>query len=114
MLKNKDVNVSQLYETGNKKFFAASINEDGSFGEKEYHEGLMQVSIEFSSESTEINADDNPAFIKLNSPLTGEGTVQFAVLPFNVYSKFFDVTTDKNGAVVIKSGAKAKEVAFGF
>ncbi len=109
-----NVNVSQLYETGNKKFFAASKNPDGSFGDKEYHEGLMQVSIEFKTESTGISADDNPAFIRLNSPLTGEGTVRFAVLPFNVYSKFFDVTTDKNGAVVIKSGAKSKEVAFGF
>ncbi len=111
---NSNVNVSQLYETGNKKFFAASKNPDGSFGDKEYHEGLMQVSIEFKSETTDISADDNPAFIRLNSPLSGEGTVQFAVLPFNVYSKFFDVTTDKNGAVVIKSGAKSKEVAFGF
>ena len=44
-------NVSQLYETGNKKFFAASVTEDGSFGEKEYHEGLMEVAIEFKSEN---------------------------------------------------------------
>jgi lipopolysaccharide export system protein LptA len=57
---------------------------------------------------------DDPAFIRLNSPLVGEGTVKFAVLPFNVYSKFFDVTTDKNGAIVIKSEAKSKEVAFGY
>ena len=111
---NNNTNVSQLYETGNKKFFASSLDDEGVFGDKEYHEGLMEVSIEFKSESTDISADDDPAFIRLNSPLTGEGTVKFAVLPFAVYSKFFDVTTDRNGAVVIKSGAKSKEVAFGF
>jgi hypothetical protein len=113
-MNQNNVNVSQLYETGNKKFFAASIDENGVFGAKEYREGLMEVSIEFKSETTDISADDDPAFVRLNSPLTGEGTVKFAVLPFAVYSKFFDVTTDKNGAVLIKSGAKSKEVAFGF
>lgn len=107
-------NVSQLYETGNKKFFAASVTEDGSFGEKEYHEGLMEVAIEFKSETTEINADDNVSFIRLNTQITGEGTVKFAVLPFQVYSKFFDVMEDKNGAIVIKSNGKSKEVAFGY
>jgi len=109
-----NVNVSQLYETGNKKFFAATLSPNGTYGQKEYHEGLMEVSIEFKSETTDISADDEPAFVRLNSPLSGEGTVKFAVLPFNVYSKFFDVTTDKNGAVVINSKAKSKEVAFGF
>jgi len=113
-MQNSNTNVSQLYETGNKKFFAATLNHDGTFGAKEYHDGLMEVSIEFASETTDISADDEPAFVRLNSPLTGEGTVKFAVLPFNVYSKFFDVQTDKNGAVVVNSRAKAKEVAFGF
>jgi len=107
-------NASQLYEIGNKKFFAASLNADGTFGAKEYHEGLMEVELEFSSEVTDISADDEPAFVRLNSPLEGEGSVKFAALPFNVYSKFFDVTTDKNGAVVIKSSGRGKEVAFGF
>lgn len=107
-------NVSQLYETGNKKFFAASVTEDGSFGEKEYHEGLMEVAIEFKSETTEINADDNVSFIRLNTQITGEGTVKFAVLPFQVYSKFFNVIEDKNGAIVIKSKGKSREVAFGY
>jgi len=111
---NSNVNVSQLYETGNKKFFAASLDANGTYGSKEYHEGLMEVQIEFKSEVTDISADDEPAFVRLNSPLLGEGTVKFAVLPFNVYSKFFDVTTDKNGAVLINAKAKAKEVAFGF
>ena len=111
---NSNTNVSQLYETGNKKFFAASLNPNGTFGAKEYHEGLMEVSIEFSSETTDISADDEPAFVRLNSPLEGEGTVKFAVLPFNVYSKFFDVTTDRNGAVVINSRGRSKEIAFGF
>ena len=41
---NSNVNVSQLYETGNKKFFAASKNPDGSFGDKEYHEGNRKSS----------------------------------------------------------------------
>ena len=54
---NQTTNVSQLYETGNKKFFAAELFPDGSFGEKEYHEGLMEVNLEFKSESTDINAD---------------------------------------------------------
>jgi len=111
---SSNTNVSQLYETGNKKFFAASLNPGGSFGSKEYHEGLMEVSIEFKSETTDISADDEPAFVRLNSPLSGEGTVKFAALPFNVYNKFFDVTTDKNGAVVINSRGKSKEIAFGF
>lgn len=106
--------VSQLYETGNKKFFAASLENDGTFGVKEYHEGLMEVKIEFKSEVTDIAADDNLAYIRLNTPLSGEGTIKFAVLPFNVYSKFFDVETDKNGVVVIKSKGKGKEVAFGY
>lgn len=113
-MQSKSVNVSQLYETGNKKFFAASINPDGTFGDKEYHEGLMEVSIEFQSEATDINADDDVSFIRLNTQVTGSGTIKFAVLPFNVYSKFFDVKIDKNGAIVIKSKAKSKEVAFGY
>ena len=111
---NQTVNVSQLYETGNKKFFASELKPDGTFGEKEYHEGLMEVNIEFKSESTDINADDNISYIRLNTQVQGEGTIKFAVLPFNVYSKFFDVKIDKNGAIVIKSRAKSKEVAFGY
>ncbi len=31
---NQITSVSQLYETGNKKFFAAALNSDGSFVEK--------------------------------------------------------------------------------
>lgn len=111
---NQTTTVSQLYETGNKKFFAAAVNPDGTFGKKEYHEGLMEVSIEFKTEATEINADDNVSFIRLNTQVTGEGTIKFAVLPFNVYSKFFDVKIDTNGAVVIKSKTQSKEVAFGY
>ena len=107
-------NTSSLYEIGNKKFFAATLRPDGTFGAKEYHEGLMEVSIEFESEVTDISADDEPAFVRLNSPLEGEGSVKFAALPFNVYNKFFDVTTDKNGAVVINARGRSKEVAFGF
>jgi len=106
--------ISQLYEVGNRKFFAAEITSAG-FGAKTYHEGLMELKLEFSQEVTEINADDNPAYITLASPVTGEGTVKFAVLPYSVYSKFFNVTTDKNGAVVISGKAKApKFVAFGY
>jgi len=111
---SNNVDVSQLYEVGNKKFFAASLLANGDFGDKEYHQGLMEVKIEFKSDATDLSADDNLAYIRLNTPLTGEGTIKFAVLPYNVYSKFFDVTTDKNGAIVIKSKNKAKEVAFGF
>ena len=92
---NQTTSVSQLYETGNKKFFAASLNADGTFGAKEYHEGLMEVNIEFKTETTEINADDNLSFIKLNTQVTGEGTIKFAVLPFSVYSKFFDVKNNR-------------------
>lgn len=110
----KNIDVTKLYETGNKKFFAAEINEDGTFGEKEYHEGLMEVSIEFSQEITELGADDDPAFISLASPLIGEGTVKFAVLPYSIYKKFFDIEVDKNNVLVVKSNAKPKMVAFGY
>jgi len=107
--------ISQLYEVGNRKFFAAELKKDGTFGERAYHEGLMECKIEFSQEVTEINADDNPAFITLASAVTGDGTVKFAVLPYSVYSKFFNVSTDKNGAVVISGkSAKPKQVAFGY
>ena len=107
--------ISQLYEVGNRKFFAAELLATGAFGAKSYHEGLMELKLEFSQEVTEINADDNPAFITLASPVLGEGTVKFAVLPYSVYSKFFNVTTDKNGAVVISGkGVKPKLVAFGY
>jgi hypothetical protein len=109
------IEVSQLYETGNKKFFAAGLLPNGSYGTKEYHEGLIEAKIEFSQEVTEVSADDNPAFITLAGAVIGEGTVKFAVLPYNVYSKFFNVTADRNGAVVISGKAKApKQVAFGF
>ena len=107
-------NVSQLYEIGNRRFFAATPNANGTFGAKEYHEGLMEVNIEFTSEITDLSADDDPSFVRLSSPLMGEGTVKFAMLPFAVYNKFFDVELDGNGAVVIKSAAKTKELAFGF
>ena len=110
-----NIDVSQLYEVGNRKFFAAEILANGSFGTKTYHEGLIECKIEFTQEVTEINADDNPAFITLAGAVTGEGTVKFAVLPYSVYSKFFNVTTDKNGAVVISGkSAKPKQVAFGY
>ena len=110
-----NIDISQLYETGNRKFFAAELKTDGTFGEKTYHEGLVEVKLEFSQEVTEINADDNPAYITLASAVTGEGTVKFAVLPYSVYSKFFNVTTDMNGAVVISGkSAKPKQVAFGY
>lgn len=110
-----NIDISQLYETGNRKFFAAELKTDGTFGDKTYHEGLVEVKLEFSQEVTEINADDNPAYITLASAVTGEGTVKFAVLPYSVYSKFFNVTTDMNGAVVISGkSAKPKQVAFGY
>ena len=64
---NETINVSQLYETGNKKFFAASLNPDGTFGEKQYHQGLMEVSIEFKSETTEIGADDDVLFVNADN-----------------------------------------------
>ena len=96
-----NIDISQLYEVGNRKFFASTLNADGTFGDKEYHEGLIEVKVEFSQEVTEISADDNPAYISLEGAVSGEGTVKFAVLPYSVYSKFFNVTTDKNGAVVI-------------
>ncbi len=86
------VDISQLYEVGNRKFFAAELKADGTFGTKTYHEGLMELKLEFSQEITEINADDNPSYISLAGPVTGEGTVKFAVLPYSVYSKFFNVT----------------------
>ena len=105
--------VSTLYEVGNRKFFLAERIATG-FGNKEYHEGLMEVKIEFSSELTGVNADDNPLFIDLSSPTTGEGTVKFATLPYSMYTKFFNVKIDSNGAVVVRSNAKAKFVAFGF
>ena len=109
------VDVSQLYEAGNRKFFAAELNSDGTFGEKTYHEGLIEVKIDFSQEITDIPADDIPDFISLASAVTGEGTVKFAVLPYSVYSKFFNVKADINGAVVISGkGEKPKQVAFGF
>ena len=105
--------VSTLYEVGNRKFFLAEKTATG-FGTKEYHEGLMEVKIEFTSEMTGINADDDPMYIDLSSPTTGEGTVKFATLPYSMYSKFFDVKIDSNGAVVVKAQAKAKFVAFGY
>ena len=107
--------ISQLYEVGNRKFFAAELLPRGAFGAKAYHEGLMEIKVEFTQEVTEINADDNPAYISLAGPVTGEGTVKFAVLPYSVYSKFFNVTTDKNGAVVVSGkSTKPKMVAFGY
>jgi hypothetical protein len=53
-------------------------------------------------------------FLDLSSPMTGEGTIKFATLPYSMYSKFFNVKTDANGAVVIRANAKAKFVAFGY
>lgn len=109
------VDISQLYEVGNRKFFAAALEPGGTFSDKEYHEGLIEVNIDFSQEITDIPADDIPDFISLASAVTGEGTVKFAVLPYSVYSKFFNVNTDKNGAVVISGkGEKPKQVAFGY
>lgn len=111
----ENIDVSQLYEVGNRKFFVAELKSDNSFGAKTYHEGLMELKLEFSQEITEINADDNPAYITLAGAVTGEGTVKFAVLPYSVYSKFFNVTTDINGAVVISAKSqKPKQVAFGY
>ena len=109
------VDISQLYETGNRKFFAAELKSDNTYGRKTYHEGLVEVKLDFTQEITEISADDDPAFITLGSAVTGSGTVKFAVLPYSVYSKFFNVTTDMNGAVVISGkSAKPKQVAFGY
>jgi len=110
-----DIDISQLYEVGNRRFFAAEILANGTFGAKTYHEGMIECKLEFTQEVTEINADDNPAFITLAGAVSGEGTVKFAVLPYSVYSKFFNVTVDKNGAVVISGkSSKPKQVAFGY
>ena len=110
-----DIDISQLYEVGNRRFFAAEILANGTFGAKTYHEGMIECKLEFTQEVTEINADDNPAFITLAGSVSGEGTVKFAVLPYSVYSKFFNVTVDKNGAVVISGkSSKPKQVAFGY
>jgi len=109
-----NANPREFYEKGNKRFFAAELRADGTFGAKEYHEGIMEISIEWSSETTNISADDNPRYVQLNAPLLGEGSVKFASLPLHIYTKFFDTRIDGNGAVVVKSRAKAKEVAFGF
>ena len=112
---NISTEVSQLYEAGNRKFFAAEILPNGSYGAKEYHEGLMEVDLEFEQETEEVGADDNPAFITIAGPVTGEGTIKFAVLPYRVYSKFFNVTTDANGAVIISGeSSRPKQVAFGY
>mgnify|MGYP000894989722 FL=1 len=109
------LDISQLYEAGNRKFFAAELYPDGKYGEKTYHEGLIEVKLDFSQEITDIPADDIPDFISLASAVTGEGTVKFAVLPYSVYSKFFNVKADRNGAVVVSGkGEKPKQVAFGF
>ncbi|MGI6593696.1 MAG: major tail protein [Christensenellales bacterium] len=109
------IDVSQLYEVGNRKFFAAELKSDNTYGSKTYHEGLVEVKLDFTQEITEINADDNPAYITLASAVTGNGTIKFAVLPYSVYSKFFNVTTDINGAVVISGkSTKPKQVAFGY
>jgi len=106
--------IANQYEYGNKKFFAATLNPDGTFGTKEYHDGLMEVNVEFESESVNFSADDIPDFVSMNTPLTGEGTVKFAVLPISVYAKFFDVETDKNGVLIAKSRNRPRRVAFGF
>jgi len=42
------IDISQLYEVGNRKFFAAEILANGTFGAKTYHEGLVEVKIEFT------------------------------------------------------------------
>ena len=107
--------ISQLYEVGNRRFFAAEILPNGTFGTKEYHEGLIEVNLEFTQEVTDINADDNPSFIQLAGAVSGEGSIQFAVLPLSVYTKFFNATRDRNNAVVISGRATPpKRVAFGF
>ena len=109
------VDISQLYEVGNRKFFAAELNANGTFGAKTYHEGLVEVKLEFTQEVTEINADDNPSYITLAGAVSGEGTIKFAVLPYSVYSRFFNVSVDRNGAVVISGkSTKPKQVAFGY
>lgn len=111
----ENIDISQLYEVGNRKFFAAELKSDGTYDTKTYHEGLIEVKLEFAQEVTDISADDNPAFITLAGAVSGEGTVKFAVLPYSVYSKFFNVSEDKNGAVVISGkSAKPKQIAFGY
>ena len=48
------IDISQLYETGNRKFFAAELKNDNTYGEKTYHEGLVEVKLDFTQEITEI------------------------------------------------------------
>ena len=47
------IDISQLYETGNRKFFAAELKSDNTYGEKTYHEGLVEVKLDFTQEITE-------------------------------------------------------------
>ena len=103
-----------VYETGNRKFFAAQLNPDGSYGVKEYHEGIMTIEVSWESETTNISADDNPRFVQFNSPLKGSASFTFTALPFAFYTKFFDARVDKNGAIVVSSRNKPKEVGVGF
>ena len=105
---------ANVYEKGNKKFFAAELKPDGTYGAKEYHEGLMTVEISWESEKTNIGADDNPRFVEFNSPLIGTASIEFAALPFHFYTKFFDARIDKNGAIVVSSQNRPREVGIGF
>lgn len=49
----ENIDISQLYEVGNRKFFAAELKSDGTYGTKAYHEGLVEVKLDFSQEITE-------------------------------------------------------------
>jgi hypothetical protein len=77
------LDVSQLYEVGNRKFFVAELNSDGTFGEKSYHEGLIEVIACFLTGDNGHSSRDIPDFNHLQARY-GRRTVKFAVLPYSV------------------------------
>jgi|GEM_PF-2016407 len=97
------LNGKRFYEKGNYDLFIQPLNTDGSAsytGTVTKKSGMMSISLTFSQTTTNIAADDDPAYASFSSALTASGTLTLVGISKTEYEQFFGVYIDANGATV--------------
>jgi hypothetical protein len=97
---------TQIFERGNFDLKFCKILATGAYEEQtgaqviQNINGMMELSIEFTQESEQLAADDNPDYSSFDSPTRGEGTLKLVNVPFTAYEKLFAVEKDTNSALI--------------
>lgn len=109
---------NKYYEQGN--FDLETQEFSGTFSDPKYTgvakswHGLMTISLAPTQNSTDIAADDDPAYLTMQGALMYEGQVSVVGMKLSEYENFFNIQKDKNGMVLIGSRKLPKEVGIAF